>query len=28
VLLQAFMDVKRKLPPKVYDEVVMRIAKN
>jgi len=22
------MDVKRKLPPKVYDEVVMRIAKN
>lgn len=28
VLLQAFMDVKRKLPPKVYDEVVMRVAKN
>lgn len=28
LLLQALMDVKRRLPPKVYDEIVMRISKN
>lgn len=28
VLLQAFMDIKRRLPPKVYDEIIMRVSQN